>query len=142
MVVNVVCYNAIYQHTDAQIQTHRITRTSGSSPPATTTTVPVVSKPRRPARPAICVYSPGKMSLKERPSCFRMLENTTHLAGMLTPCNHLFCQTSQKHRRSPLPWQTFQLQIRLSPIPEQIISRLPDVDRLVVVTPGHGGLLL
>lgn len=26
------------------------------------------------------------MSLKLRPSCFRMLENTTHLAGMLTPC--------------------------------------------------------
>jgi len=30
---------------------------------AATMTLPIESKPRRPARPAICVYSPGKRNL-------------------------------------------------------------------------------
>jgi hypothetical protein len=81
--------------------------TSGNSSPPAMMTVPVVSRPRRPALPAIWVYSPGSNvpmrnevgSVSERghyistdnsrnewPSCFRMPENTTLFAGMLTPC--------------------------------------------------------
>lgn len=59
--------------------------TSGRLSFATMITVPVGSSPRLPARPAIWVYSPGRISRKFLPSCFLMLENTTHLAGMLTP---------------------------------------------------------
>lgn len=60
--------------------------TAGSSSPLRRITVPVVSRPRRPARPAICVYSPGKRFRKEWPSCLRIPANTTHFAGILTPC--------------------------------------------------------
>lgn len=66
--------------------------TSGHSSFATMMTVPVESRPRRPARPAICVYSPGLRSLKLRPSCFLMCEKTTHLAGMFTPLH--VCQSA------------------------------------------------
>jgi hypothetical protein len=60
--------------------------TSGiSSAAETIMTVPVASRPRRPARPAICVISPGKRSLNDLPSCFLIPEKTTVLAGILTP---------------------------------------------------------
>lgn len=74
--------------------------------------LPTLSRPRRPARPAICVYSPGSstlfrmikgtecemtkkkliykekclhLPLKRVPSCFLMELNTTALAGIFTP---------------------------------------------------------
>ena len=60
--------------------------TSGiSSAEDTIMTVPVASRPRRPARPAICVISPGKRSRNDLPSCFLIPEKTTVLAGILTP---------------------------------------------------------
>lgn len=37
----------------------------GGSPQQVMITVPTWSRPLRPARPAICVYSPGKRSLRE-----------------------------------------------------------------------------
>mmetsp|Transcript_17924 Transcript_17924/g.29985 ORF Transcript_17924/g.29985 Transcript_17924/m.29985 type:complete len:201 (-) Transcript_17924:251-853(-) len=48
-------------------------------------TVPTVSFPRRPARPAICVYSPGSKSRNPFPSFLRYPLNTTARAGMFTP---------------------------------------------------------
>ena len=63
--------------------------TSGSWSPTTTITTPVGSRPRRPARPDICVYSPGRISRKLRPSCLHIPEKTTDRAGMLTPCRQL-----------------------------------------------------
>mmetsp|Transcript_16645 Transcript_16645/g.42686 ORF Transcript_16645/g.42686 Transcript_16645/m.42686 type:complete len:323 (-) Transcript_16645:661-1629(-) len=48
-------------------------------------TVPVVSRPRRPARPAICVYSPGSSERKLLPSCLRVEWKTTVRVGALTP---------------------------------------------------------
>jgi len=57
-----------------------------SSPPGgTMITEPTVSRPRRPARPAIWVYSPGSKFLKECPSCFLYPENTTVLVGRFNP---------------------------------------------------------
>lgn len=64
----------------------RATHTSGTSSLShTMMTTPVASRPRRPARPDICVYSPGKSSRKPLPSCLRIPEKTTERAGMLTP---------------------------------------------------------
>jgi hypothetical protein len=34
-------------------------------------------------------YSPARRSRKLRPSCLRIPEKTTHLAGMLTPCRDM-----------------------------------------------------
>ena len=48
-------------------------------------TVPFTSKPRRPARPLICVYSPGNKNRKSFPSCFRILLKIAVRAGTLTP---------------------------------------------------------
>ena len=47
--------------------------------------MPVVSMPRRPARPAIWMYSPASRLRMHVPSCFRTLSNTTVRAGMFTP---------------------------------------------------------
>lgn len=47
--------------------------------------MPVVSMPRRPARPAIWIYSPASRLRMHVPSCFRTLSNTTVRAGMFTP---------------------------------------------------------
>lgn len=58
---------------------------SGTSPLQSKITVPVSSKPRRPALPAICINSEGWRSLKFNPSCLRIESNTTVLAGILTP---------------------------------------------------------
>lgn len=62
-----------------------------SSPQLRTTTVPLTSRPRRPARPAICVYSPGVRSRCLSPSCLRMPLKRTHRAGMLTPMAKVSC---------------------------------------------------
>ena len=48
-------------------------------------TVPTVSFPRRPALPAICVYSPGNKKRNSCPSCFRKDSKHTHRAGAFTP---------------------------------------------------------
>lgn len=66
----------------------QLARTSGSASLTVIITVPVVSSPRLPARPAICVYSPAMISRKFRPSCFFIPEKTTHFAGILTPWEH------------------------------------------------------
>lgn len=58
---------------------------SGTRPLQSRMTVPVGSRPLRPARPAICTYSPGSRSRKVEPSCFRMESNTTVRAGIFTP---------------------------------------------------------
>ena len=58
---------------------------SGTSPLQRMMTVPVVSMPRRPARPAIWMYSPASRLRMHVPSCFRTLSNTTVRAGMFTP---------------------------------------------------------
>lgn len=58
---------------------------SGTRPLQSRMTVPVGSRPLRPARPAICTYSPGSRSRKVEPSCLRMESNTTVRAGMFTP---------------------------------------------------------
>lgn len=61
--------------------------TGGASPPpgATMMTDPTVSRPRRPALPAICVYSPGSRFRNECPSCLRYPEKTTVLVGKFKP---------------------------------------------------------
>jgi hypothetical protein len=59
------------------IYTKRTSHTSWTSFLHMMTTVPVSSRPRRPARPAICTYSPGSRLRKEDPSCLRTLSNTT-----------------------------------------------------------------
>mmetsp|Transcript_6210 Transcript_6210/g.21836 ORF Transcript_6210/g.21836 Transcript_6210/m.21836 type:complete len:282 (-) Transcript_6210:707-1552(-) len=66
----------------------------GSSPHVIRITVPTLSSPRRPARPAICVYSPGRRSLKSRPSCLRVEWNTHALAGAFTPIANVSVQKS------------------------------------------------
>lgn len=48
-------------------------------------TVPVLSSPLLPARPAIWMYSAGFNVLVSQPSNFLMESNTTVRAGMLTP---------------------------------------------------------
>lgn len=47
--------------------------------------LPLSSRPRRPARPLIWMYSPEVSQRKPPPSNFRALVNTTVLAGMLSP---------------------------------------------------------
>ena len=58
---------------------------SGTSPLHRMMTVPVVSMPRRPARPAIWMYSPASKLRWHVPSCFRTVSKTTVRAGMFTP---------------------------------------------------------
>lgn len=50
-------------------------------------------------RPNATHYSPGRRSRKLRPSCLRIPEKTTHLAGMLTPCRNIRGQLRAPHRR-------------------------------------------
>ena len=82
-------------------------------------TVPVGSKPLRPARPAIWVYSPGRISLKLLPSCFLVCENTTDFAGMLTPYETLSTQLTFHEAHNSLPLQMFLLQKELLRDPER-----------------------
>ena len=58
---------------------------SGTSPLHKIMTIPVVSKPLRPALPAIWMYSPGSNVRLCVPSCFVILSNMTVRAGILTP---------------------------------------------------------
>ena len=67
------------------IMMRRSSSGGSSSPQHMTTTTPRVSSPRRPARPAICVYSPGSRLRKLVPSCLRKPLKTTARAGKDTP---------------------------------------------------------
>ena len=78
---------------------------SGTSPLHKIITVPVLSRPLLPARPAICMYSPGSNSRNFVPSCFRIESKTTVLAGMFTPIAKVSvakrsCKTKQKIQKS------------------------------------------
>ena len=48
-------------------------------------TFPSASRPRRPARPAICVYSPPEIQRYPDPSNLRGEVNTTVFVGMFSP---------------------------------------------------------
>ena len=52
-------------------------------------TVPLSSRPRRPARPLICVYSPELIHRNAPPSNFLACVNTTVLAGMFSPVENV-----------------------------------------------------
>mmetsp|Transcript_8517 Transcript_8517/g.31191 ORF Transcript_8517/g.31191 Transcript_8517/m.31191 type:complete len:387 (+) Transcript_8517:1060-2220(+) len=63
----------------------RTTDSVGKLSHAAMITVPTGSNPRRPARPAICVYSPGSIPRNSLPSCFRKSWKHTDRAGAFTP---------------------------------------------------------
>eukprot|EP00968_Pinguiococcus_pyrenoidosus_P004398 scaffold298_cov247-Pinguiococcus_pyrenoidosus.AAC.24 len=78
-------------------------------------TFPTESRPRRPARPAIWVYSPGKRSRKLRPSCFLVPLKTTVRAGMFTPMAKVSVANSTLTRPSLKRISTTSLRIGSRP---------------------------
>ena len=71
--------------------------------------VPNGSFPRRPARPLICVYSPGAMTRSSTPSNFLNAVNTTHRAGMFSPIANVSVANSTLSRPSPNRISTISL---------------------------------